>query len=209
MKIVKRIFLFIVVILLLTVIINYPKLNIIAGYSAKNTASSVFLGSRSLSFTDSTDNNFSPVDLAHTTINKKTKAAISSVFGLLTRKAIIRDGLGSVLTLNQQDEKSTYLTPKRIQTVNDIKPYPYGNAPHKDSVFDTIDYDKLNETVASIFGERKTRALLILHKDKIISEKYAKGFTKDSRILGWSMTKSIMSTVFGVLQHQKKNKYLR
>ena len=130
MKIVKRIFLFIAVILLLAVIINYPKLNIIAGYSAKNTASSVFLGSRSLSFTDSTDNNFSPVDLAYTTIDQKKESAISSVFGLLTRKAIIRKGLGSVLTLNQQDENSTYLTPKRIKTVNDIKPYPYGNAPH-------------------------------------------------------------------------------
>jgi len=32
-----------VAILLLTLIINYPKLNILAGYSAKNTASSVFL----------------------------------------------------------------------------------------------------------------------------------------------------------------------
>ena len=108
MKIVKRILLLILVILLLAVIINYPKLNIIAGYSAKNTASSVFLGSRSLSFTDTTDNNFSPVNLAHNTIDEKTETAISSVFGLLTRKAITRTGLGSVLTLNQQDEKSTY-----------------------------------------------------------------------------------------------------
>ena len=204
MKIVKRILLLLLVILLLAVIINYPKLNIIAGYSAKNTASSVFLGSRSLSFTDTTDNNFSPVNLAHNTIDEKNETATSSVFGLLTRKAITRTGLGSVLTLTQQDEKSTYLTPKRIKTTNEIKSYPYGNAPHKDSVFDNIDYDKLNETVASLFGKRKTRALLILHKDKIIAEKYAEGFTKDSRILGWSMTKSIMSTIFGVLQHQKK-----
>ena len=204
MKIVKRILLLTLAILLLTLIINYPKLNIIAGYSAKNTASSVFLGERSLSFTDTTDNNFSPVNLATNAIDKEKKTANSSVFGLLNRKSIIREGLGSVLTLDKKDEKSNYKTPKRRKTVNDTIPYPYGNGSHKDSVFESIDYKKLNETVNSIFGVRKTRAVLVLYKDQIIAEKYSEGFTKDSRILGWSMTKSIMSTVFGILEHQQK-----
>lgn len=204
MKIVKRILLLTLAILLLTLIIYYPKLNIIAGYSAKNTASSVFLGERSLSFTDTTDNNFSPVNLATNAIDKEKKTANSSVFGLLTRKSIIREGLGSVLTLDKKDEKSNYKTPKRRKTVNDTIPYPYGNGSHKDSVFESIDYKKLNETVNSIFGVRKTRAVLVLYKDQIIAEKYSEGFTKDSRILGWSMTKSIMSTVFGILEHQQK-----
>ena len=204
MKIVKRLLLLTVAILLLTLIINYPKLNILAGYSAKNTASSVFLGERSLSFTDTTDNNFSPVNLATNAIDKEKKTANSSVFGLLTRKSIIREGLGSVLTLDKKDEKSNYKTPKRRKTVNDTIPYPYGNGSHKDSVFESIDYKKLNETVNSIFGIRKTRAVLVLYKGQIIAEKYSEGFTKNSRILGWSMTKSIMSTVFGILEHQQK-----
>ena len=204
MKIVKRILLLTVAILLLTLIINYPKLNIIAGYSAKNTASSVFLGERSLSFTDTTDNNFSPVNLATNAIDKEKKTASSSVFGLLTRKSIIREGLGSVLTLDKKDEKSNYKTPKRRKTVDDTISYPYGNGPQRDSIFENIDYKKLNETVNSIFGIRKTRAVLVLYKDQIIAEKYSEGFTKNSRILGWSMIKSIMSTVFGVLEHQQK-----
>tara|TARA_B110000285_G_scaffold173258_1_gene194113 strand:+ start:209 stop:1528 length:1320 start_codon:yes stop_codon:yes gene_type:complete len=204
MKIVKRLLLLTVAILLLTLIINYPKLNILAGYSAKNTASSVFLGERSLSFTDTTDNNFSPVNLATNAIDKEKKTANSSVFGLLNRKSIIREGLGSVLTLDKKDEKSNYKTPKRRKTVNDTIPYPYGNGSHKDSVFESIDYKKLNETVNSIFGVRKTRAVLVLYKGQIIAEKYSEGFTKNSRILGWSMTKSIMSTVFGILEHQQK-----
>ena len=204
MKILKRLLLLTGAILLLTLIINYPKLNILAGYSAKNTASSVFLGERSLSFTDTTDNNFSPVNLATNAIDKEKKTANSSVFGLLNRKSIIREGLGSVLTLDKKDEKSNYKTPKRRKTVNDTIPYPYGNGSHKDSVFESIDYKKLNETVNSIFGVRKTRAVLVLYKGQIIAEKYSEGFTKNSRILGWSMTKSIMSTVFGILEHQQK-----
>jgi hypothetical protein len=203
MKKLKRILLFITVILIIGVIYNYPKLNILAGYSAKNTASSIFLGERTLSFTDKTDNDFSPVNLATDKVDIENKFAISSVFGLLTRKAMYRKGLGAVLTLNKTDEIASYLVPKRLKVDNNIS-FPYGNAPQKDSVFTNVDYRKLNETVNSIFGKNKSRAVVVIYKDQIISEQYSDGFSKDSRILGWSMTKSIMSTVFGVLEHQNK-----
>lgn len=203
MKIFKRILLFLSVIITITVIYNYPKLNIIAGYSAKNTASSVFLGERTLEFTDKTDNSFSPVNLATDKIDKENNFATSSALGLLTRKAIYREGLGAVLTLDKSDERTSYLVPKRLK-VNNITPFPYGNAPQKDTIFKNVDYKKIDETVNSIFGKDKSRAVVVLYKNQIISEKYDEGFNKDSRILGWSMTKSIMSTVFGVLQHQNK-----
>jgi CubicO group peptidase (beta-lactamase class C family) len=203
MKVSKRIFLFLSLSIIIIVISNYPKLNILAGYSAKNTASSVFLGERPLAFTDSTDNNFSPVNLATDKVNMENKFATSSVFGLLTRKAVYRKGLGSVLTLDKSDEKAFYLVPKRLEA-NNVVPFPYGNGPQKDSVFTNIDYEKLHEIVNSTFGKNKSRAVVVIYKDQIIAEKYADGFSKDSRILGWSMTKSIMSTVFGVLQYQNK-----
>lgn len=34
-------------------------------------------------------------------------------------------------------------------------------------------------------------------------EKYDTGFTKNSKILGWSMTKSITATLFGILNKGK------
>jgi len=92
MKILKRILLLIAVFLILFVISNYPKLNILAGHSAKNTISSVFLGKRTLEFTDKTDNNFSPVNLATDILDVKNKFVISSALGLLTRKAVYREG---------------------------------------------------------------------------------------------------------------------
>lgn len=205
MKVFQRILLLVAITILLIVFINYPKLNILAGYSAKNTASSVFLGKRSLAITDVTDNNFSPVSLATDAIDIDKKFAAASVFNLLTRKAIYREGLGSVLTLTKADEKADFLTPKR-STPNNLIPYPYGNADQKDTLFKNINYPKLNNTVNSIFGKNQTRAVVVIYKDQIIAEKYAKGFTKDSRLLGWSMTKSILSTIFGVLQYQHKIK---
>jgi hypothetical protein len=203
MKILKRILLLITIIFILGVIYNYPKLNILAGYSAKNTASSVFLGERTLAFTDKTDNDFSPVNLATDKVDIENKLTTSSALGLLTRKAVYREGLGAILTLNASDEIARYLVPKRLKVDNNTS-FPYGNAPQKDSVFTYVDYRKLNETVNSIFGKNKSRAVVVIYKDQIISEQYSDGFSKDSRILGWSMTKSIMSTVFGVLEHQNK-----
>ncbi len=203
MNFLKKFLLLLVVTTTIIAIYNYPKLNILAGYSAKNTASSVFLGKRSLQFTDSTDNNFSPVYLASDKVDTLQQLASSSVFGLLTRKALFREGLGAVLTLTPENEKESVLKPKRAKP-DYVTPYPFGNAPQKDTVFTNIAYNRLNTTVNSIFGKRKTRAVLVIYKDQIIAEKYAQGFGKDSRILGWSMTKSILSTVFGVMQHQNK-----
>ena len=204
MKIIKRILLLILVALTVVVIYNYPKLNILAGYSAKNTASSVFLAKRSLEFTDDNDNNFSPINLASDEVDLTKKNASSSAFGLLTRKAIYRKGLGSVLTLDEDDETANYLAPKRLKPDN-TTPYPYGNGPQKDTVFSNINYKNLNEKVASVFHDStKTRAVVVIYKNQIIAEKYANGFNKESKILGWSMTKSITGTLFGVLQHQGK-----
>ena len=44
-----------------------------------------------------------------------------------------------------------------------------------------------------------TRALIILYKGHIIKELYAAGFTRTTPLLGWSMTKSVFSTLIGIL----------
>lgn len=204
MKTLKRIALLLVVVLMLVVIANYPKLNMIAGYSAKSTASSVFLANRTLSFTDSTDNKFPLVELADDKINKDKKYATSSVFGLLTRKAIYREGLGAVLTIKGFDNKKKPLVPNRVFN-EDKSPYPYGNGNPKDTVFANVDYKKIKNAINYAFEpNHKTRSVLILHKNQILGERYAEGFDKNSRILGWSMTKSIVATIFGIMQYQGK-----
>lgn len=204
MKVFKRILLVLAVLLIIVVVYNYPKLNILSGYSAKNTASSIFVANRTLQFTDTTDNNFSPIDLATDHIDVEKNYATSSAFGLLTRKAIYREGLGTVLTLEKSDETAEYLQPKRAKADN-ITPYPYGNGKQKDTIFSNIDYDKLNDAVSSMFSKtNKTRAVVVVYKDQIIAEKYDTGFDENSKILGWSMTKSITGTLFGVLEHQGK-----
>ncbi|WP_373056495.1 serine hydrolase domain-containing protein [Zunongwangia sp. H14] len=43
-----------------------------------------------------------------------------------------------------------------------------------------------------------------MHKGQLIAEKYANGFSKDSKFLGWSITKSITSAILGILEKQGK-----
>lgn len=204
MKILKRGLLLLISVVLILIVYNYPKLNIIAGYSSKNMNSSVFLAGRTMQFTDSTDNNFSPINLGSDKVNKAQKTSSASVFGLLTRTAIYREGLGSVLITDDFDTTLKVETPKRTQPDN-TTPFPFGNADQKDSILSNIDYIKLTKTVDNLFtNNTQTRAVVVIHKNQIIAEQYDKGFTKDSRILGWSMTKSIMSTVYGILQTQGK-----
>ncbi len=204
MKTLKRILLLLAVLLLAVVFYNYPKLNILAGYSAKYANSSVFIANRTLAFTNKTDLSFTPINLANNKISLEGKTTSSSAFGLLTRKAVYRKGLGSVLIIDKKDLERNWLTPKRLSPDN-ITPFPYGNGVQKDTVFSTVDYVKLNNTIGSIFNDTtQTRAVVVVYKDKIIAEKYTDGFNENSKILGWSMTKSIVGTLIGMRQFEGK-----
>ena len=199
-KVLRLVLLLTVLAIVFMVYTQYPRLNILAGYSAKNMSSSVFLAGRDFEFTDTHDNNFSPVHLASDKIDIKEKSATASVYGLLTRKAIYREGLGSVLVSKDAKIDGTFLVPKRTKIKTNL-PYPYGDLPQKDTLFQNIDYQKLNDAVHKSFDSlNKTRAVLVIYKDQIVAEHYAEGFDKNAKILGWSMTKSITGTIFGVLQ---------
>jgi CubicO group peptidase (beta-lactamase class C family) len=190
-------------------IFAYPKLDLISGFSAKSVASGTFLDNRSLAIIESGDNDIPLVDLARNSVNLNEQFAISSVYGIKERKAIYRPGLGATLVDESFDVLKPYLIPRRTLKPNTSIPYPFGAGAPKDSTFGNIDYGLLKKTIAQAFdskGEKRkrTRAVVVLYKDHLIYEQYADGFTKDSRLLGWSMTKSLTGTYFGILQYQGK-----
>lgn len=187
---------------------TYPKLDLISGFSSKSLASGHFIDNRSQEMVEKGDNDINLIDLADNKIDEDGKFASATVYGLKERKAIYREGLGVTLINDDFDVSKPYLVPKRTKLDNNL-PFPYGNNGPKDTVFDNIDYDKLNLAVANAFDKKgevkkRTRSILVIYKDKIIAEKYDTGFNKDSKILGWSMTKSITSAMFGILEKQGK-----
>lgn len=186
----------------------YPQLDLISGFSAKSVASGHFIDGRTLETIQQGDNDIDKVDWATNEINDAERFVTSKVYGLKSRKAIYREGLGATLINDDFDVSKPYNVPKRNK-INTNLPFPYGNLEPKDTVFSNIDYTKLKAVVENAFdkkGEKnkRTRSVIVIYKDKIIAEKYADSFDKNSKILGWSMTKSLTATYFGILQKQGK-----
>jgi len=205
MKLFKRLLIVIVLIIAVVVYFNYSKLNMISGYASKYMASSVLIGQRSSESVIANDLNMPLIKLASTSFDKNKHEATASVYGLMKRKAINREGLGTVL-VNSDYKEESYLQPKR-EKIKIEKPYPYGHLKPKDTVFSEIDYVQIQKAVAKAFSnnnEQKTRTLLVLYKGHLVAEKYLDGFSKDSPILGWSMTKSILATCYGTLEYKGK-----
>ena len=188
--------------------ITYPKLDLISGFSAKSVASGHFIDHRSLKIIENGDNDIDLIDWAKNTIYDTEDFATASVYGLKERKAIYREGLGATLINDDFDVSKPFEVPKRTKPSTNLA-FPYGNMEPKDTIFNNIDYAQLEKAVANAFDkkgikDKRTRSVLVIYKDKIIAEKYDVGFNKDSKILGWSMTKSITSALFGVLDKQRK-----
>ncbi|PAM92359.1 serine hydrolase [Flavobacterium sp. IR1] len=207
-KILKLLVLVLVLAFLYFGFTTYPKLDLISGFSAKSVASGHFIDNRSVALIEKTDNDIKMIDLASNVVDEAGKFATATVYGLKERKAIYREGLGATLINDDFDISKPYLLPKRTKLENNL-PFPYGNNERKDTLLSDIDYLKLTKAVDNSFdkdGEKakRTRAVVVLYKGNLIAEKYDKGFSKNSKILGWSMTKSITSSAFGVLAKQGK-----
>lgn len=201
----KKLLIFgIVIALALLTYSYYPMLNIITGYAAKNMASGVFLANRDQESFEQYDNDFFPISLAECTVDMNSKTVTASLFGLMKRKAIYREGLGAILMEKDLDTDLKFNSPNRSKIETNL-PFPYGNLAQIDTVFKEIAYDRLNKAVDAAFDEighreKETRSVLVVYKDHILAEKYEQGFDKESLMHGWSMTKSFASTMYGILE---------
>jgi CubicO group peptidase (beta-lactamase class C family) len=205
LKIFKRILLVLLLLFVIAVFWNYPKLNIISGFASKSLASSKYLSKRTYDDIVTTDNNVPLIKMAEIE-SASEKSVITSVFGLMERETICRDGLGCVLINDDYDKTQTLLKPKRTALTNDL-PFPYGNNGLTDTIFENIDYDQLNVAINGAFANnevQRTRTALVVYKGQIVAEKYLEGFSENTPILGWSMTKSVLATLYGILEYQNK-----
>ena len=61
---------------------------------------------------------------------------------------------------------------------------------------------RLDAVISPLFDDpamAETRALLIMHRGKIIAERYGEGYDEDSRFISWSMAKSFTGALIGFL----------
>ena len=122
-------------------------------------------------------------------------------------KAIFRKGLGCTL-LAERTEQAIRQQPIHLAGPppfsQDTVLWPLGDK-RSDSALGNVDYNKVRDAVDSAFIDVNpskpvyTHAVVVVYKGQIIGEKYAEGFSAKSRMMGWSMTKSITNALIGLL----------
>jgi CubicO group peptidase (beta-lactamase class C family) len=148
-----------------------------------------------------------PKNLASIDINWKDSSITGTVFGFAKRKAIYRQGWGCTV-VNEIPENivrsQSFPTIEKKLLKSDSINWPYG-----DRLIDTfpkgLNKSKLDNGIEDAFIEKDsknkvhTRAVLVLFKGQLVAEKYASGFDRNSRMLGWSVAKSFMNALTGIL----------
>ncbi|WP_430966854.1 serine hydrolase domain-containing protein [Spongiimicrobium sp. 2-473A-2-J] len=204
MKTFKRVLALLILFVIGVAFFNYSKLNIISGYAAKNMASTLYIAQRTEHSVNENDNRVPLIKMAETVYDESSETVSASVFGLMERQAICRDGLGCALVLEDYEIKENYPKPNRQRVQRNVA-FPYGDKDPRDTLLENVDYAKLKEALDDAFAlpdKQKTRTVLVLHKGQIIAERYVEGFNKDTPILGWSMTKSVLATLYGILEYR-------
>jgi CubicO group peptidase (beta-lactamase class C family) len=200
----KILWLIIVAILATVAVWQYPKLNLISGFAAKNMASTVFLSNRTQESVEHNDHDVPLVRLANSEYETSSRSAFAQVYGLMKRKAVCEEGVGCVLINDEFEKRINFEIPERRYEPSSL-PYPYGNGNEIDTLFPNIDYAALSTAFDNTFNDTaKTRTALVLYRGHVIAERYDEGFTKNTRILGWSMTKSVLATLYGIMEYQGK-----
>ena len=206
----KRIF-YGVLILLGAAIISFAiylnsLLPIITGYAAKNLCSDVFLSNRKPEDVEAIDLNFSFIKYTKNRVNYDEKS-VTSHFLWGKSKAIYRPGFGVTLLRGISEEnlrKSRYPSGGEPVYSQDTIKWPLGNIlPLKNTGIDTT---KLNTIARKLITDNAYKgnafAFIVVHKGVPVTEAYKPQFNQKTRFLSWSMAKSFINAMVGILVKQ-------
>lgn len=205
----KKIWFSVIILVLFIIVLGFKYLidraPIFTGYAAKEVASTIFVNHRDYQDVKENDINFSLIPLSSIRIDSAEKAVYTDFMGFAKQKAIYREGLGCALIADGDEDyaKSMKLTIE-ILPLNPKNVYwPMGDK-FRDTLLENVNINKLNEVLDSTILKGKTRAIIVAVDTLMMFERYAPGFNKDTRILGWSMTKSMTNALIGILIKENK-----
>lgn len=176
-----------------------PRLSIVTGYVAKEVCSCIFVAERDTARTKLEDVGYFPINLATFSIDENNKTVSSNIYGFAIETAVYRPYLGCALIHEVSEEEVQRQSFNFPMVVLDTAlSFPYGNY-IEDTIPNSVNAEKLNSAMDFAMNCKGTRSAMVIYKGQIIGEQYADGFDENSKHLGWSISKSITNTLYGVL----------
>ena len=130
-------------------------------------------------------------------VDRRACMVTASFKGLRRRIAIYRPGLGATLT----SETDRLVLTAALAIEKPATPSTFRSSPFVERAGPAA----LQRVVESAFSEpnperlRRTRAVVVVREGRIVAERYTSGFSKDTPLPGWSMTKSVLAALVGIL----------
>jgi CubicO group peptidase (beta-lactamase class C family) len=124
---------------------------------------------------------------------------------LASQTAVFRDGLGCTLIdgKTETDLRAEATGLSSAPPPSDPEAlWPEGE--RVDTPAQDVDMAALNAGVEAAFAEpdpahpRNTRALVVVHRGRMVAERYAPGFDATMPLIGWSMTKAALNALVGL-----------
>lgn len=132
------------------------------------------------------------VNLIEFEYDDKPKRVTANLKGLAPTSATFRPNLGCTLDLGNQNMLNQITTP----AITKIDLPLAINKKTQNVVDSLLEQDESDN--------QKTRALVVIKNGKIIAEAYGQGISPDTPLLGWSMAKTITSTMLSRLEQQHR-----
>ena len=173
-----------------------------AAYAAKMMCSGIFVSKRppeAVLAEELSPTTVPEMRYAQTSIDYQNWTVDASWLRIFHRRAVFRDGLGCTLTSDID------ATPPRRHLGVLIKASESETSPplrRASSRIQTVVDESFTEPDFRL--PRRTRAVVVLHHGQIVAERYAPGIKVDTPLLGWSMTKSVMNALTGILVRDGK-----
>jgi CubicO group peptidase (beta-lactamase class C family) len=134
-------------------------------------------------------------------IDRTAKLARASL-GDTTREARFHGDQGCII--ENPASPGLKFTPVAVRTTLPdpmSQPWPMGDRADASPAHGVADRASLDAAVDAAFANpaAMTAAFLVVHKGRIVAERYAPGITKDTQLESWSMGKSLAATLFALL----------
>lgn len=173
-----------------------------SGYSAEILCGAVFGSGREPGAAeDLSGPGLEPLQFFRKRVERDRQRVTASYYGLAAQSAVFRDGFGC--TRIDTDEGDLPKVPALASPPPpDLEQlWPDGERVDLGDDTDGIDRPALDAAVAAAFAEpdpahpRNTRALVVVHRGRIVAERYAPGFDPSMPLNGWSMTKGLVNAL--------------